>query len=334
MSSERPSFIIKEPELQILVNLFEEVEIRYPVTHLPLFDCRWGGKDYRIKSRFDRGSFTIADEDAYLEGPSYSDVIECLMSSGVLGFTNVEEFRKRLEAYRNHRKVFFALDTNMIYRRFVSNTGLIDPNECLIVSTVRDEVTSVHNFKYSQDWVQQMKRAAPFERGLLEELVNRRMKKSRKASRFANRELLALAGATNVDADERFTGEEGQGDRIIARTVSRFVRERGVQTVMLTADCSMVDICEAEGVEYFLFEMPKEVPPELGCNDSRLIRLVSDLASVLALVKLNSVILYGEFRAKRDKDDLKAVFLDRLLGDEFKVDLETCRRLLSLGMSR
>lgn len=329
-SASRPSFTVNEEEAQILVNLFlGDIELTYPVTRIPLFKCTSSNGKYRLSTLLTPESFK--DEDPYLEGPSYADILECMMSSGILGFANMDEFKAKLKAYRAHKNTLFALDTNMVYRRFVSNTGLLDPKECIIVSTVRDEITSVHNYKYSQEQIIQMKSAAPFERMLLDELVNRRMKKSRKAFRFANKELKALSAALSVEAAERFSGQEGEGDRIIARAVSKCARERNAQVVLLTADSSMTDICDAEGVEHFLFEMPKEVPHESLCTGPQLRRLIADLAGVLALVKMNSVIIYGEFRGKRDTDDLKALFLDVRAADVFKKDLEVCRELEGLG---
>jgi uncharacterized protein YdhG (YjbR/CyaY superfamily) len=331
-SASRPSFTLDEEEAQILINLFlGDFELTYPITRIPLFSCTPTGGKYTLSTAITPESFGIRDEDPYLEGPSYADVLECMMSSGILGFTNMEEFKEKLKAYRAYKNTLFALDTNIVYRRFVSNTGLLNPKECVIVSTVRDEITSVHNYKYTQEQIIQMKIAAPFERGLLDELANRRMKKSRKAYRFANKELKALAAAIPLEAAERFSGQEGEGDRIIARTVSKCARERNAQIVLLTADSSMTDICDAEGIEHFLFEMPKEVPRESLCTGPQLRRLVADLACVLALVKMNSIIIYGEFRGKRDAEDLKAVFLDGRAADGFKKDLEVCRELKGLG---
>ncbi|MCQ8892273.1 MAG: hypothetical protein NQU41_02710 [Candidatus Methanosuratincola sp.] len=331
-SASRPSLTLNEEEIQILVNLFAgDLDLAYPITHIPLFRCASFNGKYRLSTSLTPESFGIKDEDPYLEGPSYADILECMMSSGILGFANMEEFREKLKAYRAHKNTLFALDTNVIYRRFVSNIGLLDPKDCIIVSTVRDEITSVHNYKYTQEQVIQMKKAAPYDRWMLDELVNRRMKKSRKAYRFANKELKALAAAISVEASERFTGEEGEGDRIIARTVSKCARERNAQIVMLTADAAMTDICDAEGIDHFLFEMPKEIPRESSCTGSQLCRLIADLASVLALIKMNSAVIYGEFRGKRDTEQLKALFLDEKVADGFKKDLEACRELIGLG---
>ncbi|MEN3037172.1 MAG: hypothetical protein ABC588_07460, partial [Candidatus Methanosuratincola petrocarbonis] len=157
-AAERPSFIINEEEVQILVNLFvEKLELTYPITHIQLFTCAKDNMGYVLFTGLTPESFGIAEEDPYLEAPAYCDILECMMSSGILGFSNVEKFRSRLHAYRTYKNPLFALDTNMVYRRFVSNTGLLDPKECIIVSTVRDEITSVHNYKYTQEQVIQMK---------------------------------------------------------------------------------------------------------------------------------------------------------------------------------
>lgn len=331
--AERLAFTISEPELQILVNIFNgKLELTYPFTNLPLYSCMPDGGNYLLRTKFRKESFTSIEEDPILDGPSYFDILECLVSSGLLGFTNLDDFKKKLAGYSSCSRVLYVLDTNMLYRRFATNTRLVDPINYVIVSTVRDEITSMHNYRYSQEQINQMKHKAKFEIRLLDELTNRRVMKSRKAFRFANKELKALSSAKSVEAEGRFNGQAEEGDRIIAKTASRLSREENLPVVLLTADTTMVDICVAEGVDCFLFELPKEIPEEIRCSGSQLITFIADLAEILGVIKANSAILYGEFKGKRDTDDLKAIFLDRKTGERLRVDLEVCRKLVGLGL--
>jgi len=53
---------------------------------------------------------------------------------------------------------------------------------------------------------------------------------------------------------------------------------------------------------------------------------------VFGVVRLNSVVVFGEFKGKKGFDELKLRFLDESLYDEFSRHLRICRRLMRLGI--
>ena len=97
----------------------------------------------------------------------------------------------------------------------------------------------------------------------------------------------------------------------------------------------MVDLCKFEGVEYFLFELPHVVKADY-CTTTQFLELIFKLAVVFGLVKLNSVIIYGEFKGKSSNrpNELKLKFLDTKLYTDFQKDLNICKRLQKLGIEK
>jgi hypothetical protein len=64
--------------------------------------------------------------------------------------------------------------------------------------------------------------------------------------------------------------------------------------------------------------------------------LIFVLAVTFGFVKLNSVIVLGEFKGKTSNrpNELKLKFLDDKLYTNFKKDLKTCRRLVKLNITK
>ena len=101
--------------------------------------------------------------------------------------------------------------------------------------------------------------------------------------------------------------------------------------VLLTADRQMADICRAESLEHFHFSIPLAVKADY-CDCNSLINLIYNLACVFGVVRLNSIVVFGEFKGKKGFDELKLRFLDESLYDEFSRHLRICRRLMRLGI--
>ena len=100
---------------------------------------------------------------------------------------------------------------------------------------------------------------------------------------------------------------------------------------MLTADRQIVDLCEAEGIEYFHFSLPHAVEANF-CSSKSMLRLIYTLAMVFGVVRLNSVVIFGEFKGKKGIGELKLRFLDDELWRRFENHLRICRRLMGLGI--
>jgi len=62
--------------------------------------------------------------------------------------------------------------------------------------------------------------------------------------------------------------------------------------------------------------------------------LLFRLAGVFSFIKLNSVVLSGEFKGKAKPGELKALFLDEKVSVEFKREVKVCRWLMGVGIER
>ncbi len=331
--------VVSRDELQVLLNMEDEISIMYPFfKHFQLLTAKPEGEGYRLKVFAGKYDFDREVEklDHYArEMPGYPDFLECLLSSGIMEYKNEADFREKLKHYRNlTKRVYFCPDTNVIYHRFISNSSLFKQNEILLVDTVKEEIESALNFKYSPYQISELKNLVKYQEFLLDEWVNKRMKKSRKAAYIALREYREVRDmAVEIEGIEKSTSDSEQNDRIIIKSVSRFERERNALPVLLTADTSMVDICELEGVEYFLFECPHVINANC-CTAEQMLELVYCLAVVFGVIRLNSTVIFGEFKGKSRREELKLRFLDEKKAGKFERDLRICRRLMALGVEK
>ena len=324
--------VISTDELQILLNLVDEISVTYPLyRHFDVIKAEPEEGGYRLKIM--QGDVDFEEHKFHGELPSYSDFLQCLLAAGVIQYANREAFDERLKAYRTFTKpLFLSPDTNVLYHRFLTNSSsIVDLREVLLVDTVREEIEASLNFKYTPSQISEIKREARYQQFLLDELVNRRMKKSRLAciALAEYRELRRYA--VEIEGVERSTNDKEQNDLIIAKTLRRFEKERAALPVMLTADRQMADLCEAEGIEHFHFTLPHAVQADF-CSSRSMRRLIYNLAMVFGVVRLNSVVIFGEFKGKKGIEQLKLRFLDEELWKGFEKHLRICRRLMNLGI--
>ena len=324
--------VVSTEELQILLNLVDEISVMYPLyKHFDLIKAKPEEGGYRMKIK--QGEVDFEDQRFHEELPSYSDFLQCLLAAGVIHYENLKAFDERLKAYRTLSKpLFLSPDTNILYHRFLTNSN-IDPREVLLVNTVRDEIESSLNFKYSPAQINEIKRDARYQQFLLDELVNRRMKKSRLACMALTEYRELRRYAVEIEGLEQSTNDRELNDLIIVKTLRRFEKERAALPVMLTADRQMADLCEAEGIEHFLFNFPHAVDADF-CTARAMLRLIYSLAMAFGIIRLNSVVIFGEFKGKKGIGELKLRFLDEELWKEFERHLRICRRLMSLGVRR
>ncbi|RUM33147.1 MAG: hypothetical protein DSY33_05370 [Archaeoglobus sp.] len=330
--------VVSRDELQILLNMENEISIMYPFyKHFQLLTAKPEEDGYRLKvfvGEYDFDREVERFDHFALEMPGYADFLECLVA-GILKYKNEKDFIEKLKHYRSMTKrVYFCPDTNVIYHRFISNSSLFKQNEVLLVDTVKKEIEAALNYKYNPHQISELKNLVKYQKFLLDEWVNKRMKKSRKAAYIALREYRKVRDlAVEIESIEKSTRDSEYNDRIIIKSVRRFEKERNALPVLLTADVSMVDICELEGVEYFLFEYPHVISADY-CNAEQMLELVYCLAVVFGVIRLNSTVVFGEFRGKSRHEELKLRFLDENMVEEFERDLRTCRKLMALGIEK
>lgn len=128
--------------------------------------------------------------------------------------------------------------------------------------------------------------------------------------------------AIEIEGIEASTIDKEANDLIIVKTLRKFEKERAAMPVLLTADRQMTDLCEAEGVEYFNFRLPHAVTADF-CSPSSMLRLIYNLAMVFGVIRLNSVVIFGEFKGKSGIDELKLRFLDDELQQNFEKHYES-----------
>jgi len=340
--SDEAEIKINIEELQILLNLFgKEVRIKYPLYNFDFLLAKEHESGYRItitcnERDFDKELAHFGNQKKEL--PAYSDLRAGLLSAGVLKYENFDEFLEKLKSYRNLNKdIKFSLDTNMLYFRFTTNNKLIKPSEIVLVETVGDEIKAKLNYKYNPNKLAAIKKSAKVQKQLLDELWNRRMKRSRKAAYIALREYKMLLDGVADELEEvkQSSADSRDNDMIIVKTLTHLECAGHTFPILITADDSMADLCNAEGLEYFKFDLPHLIDADY-CTAKPLAGFIFNLAVVFGFIKINSVIIFGEFRGKSSNypDELKLEFLNENLQHDFERDLRICRRLMKLGIEK
>ena len=312
---------IEEKELQILLNRFDHVSVSYPIERgFELFSARAGKDGYRL-------SIMEPDLDSLDDGdlPSFNDVKECALASGIISYDNADEFYQRVKVARmSRKKVHFAPDTNVLYHRFMS-VALPD-DRIPLAPTVKAEVIDAMNKKHSSKEITTLLGKVNVDETIMRMLSNRRKLRSRKAAYLAMQEMKEIDFITVSPVDPR--GSIDNDHRII-NELKEFQHETGSNVVIVTADRSMVDMCDAENMDYVMLHYPSKIDAK-RCTARQLTRFLFNLAAVFGFIKVNSTILFGEFPGKNELDEVRVRLLNEQMIDGFKASLETCRQLMEL----
>lgn len=325
-------------ELPLLLNyLGSSLEVSYPLYEFDLFTARPDANGYTLESFGSREMFEdnlATYGNAAQEMPTFNDLLSCLMNSGILPYANRDIIQEKIRMFANLKKgVLYGLDTNVFYHGLPLNAG-IDPATFLLVETVKNEIESSLNYKYSPQQIADLKRSARFQKQLLDELVNARTKRARQAAHLALPPFRAIRDrATLVPAVGLSSADKEANDLIIVRSLKEFGKEKFSLPVMLTADRNLATLCDAEGVEHLLCEMPT-APEKTHCIPSAFTNLLGTLAGVFGFIQCNSAVMFGEYRGKGSRsDELKVQFLNEVLFESFRKDLTLCRKLQDLNIA-
>ncbi len=326
--------IIRKPELQILLNVLDYVEVSFPLYELPLLRARSGDTGYTVDALADHHDFSKAMhgmEHLNHELPTYSDFYETFMASGIILYDNVDEFKRSLELYDYLKKgIAFAPDTNVLYHRFISNFRPLDGYQIIIAEGVKKEVENAMNYKYRRNQLDEMKGVVrnPW---LLREFSNRRVKRSRKAAYIALKEFERLKD--RVIIAENVKEFAHNNDEIIVKSLKRYDEISPILVVFLTADVAATDVAEMEGLEYFLFRYPSARVGRHLVSAYQFRTLLFNLAAVFGVIDVNGILVFGEFGGKRELNELKLLFPSELREDVYKqfvLHLHLCRRLMGI----
>lgn len=333
---------IAPDELQVVLNQFEagRLEVSSPLHGIEVARLEARENGYRFHGIAGPEAFEDPDVMAWGaaidERPLYTDLLDTLLFAGIVRYANLDEFLDRRQMLKTFKRgVRFVPDTNLFYHGFPSWSGL-DGEEFLVPSLVKDEINSGLNRKYGQEELTILRRSTPKgNSSLLDEFVNQRTKRARRATHFAHTSLQGLTDKASIlRCEEPLTTDREENDDRIARAVRASQSERQRVPVLLTADQNMSTLCEAEGVESFQFMLPRDDLPK-SAGFPEIGRWLYALAAVWGVVKVNSVLLFSEWRGRTDQRyPVKARFLNASMANGCIRDLQLCRELRGLGIDR
>ena len=333
---------ITPDEIQVILNQFEgsRLDVSSPLHGIDVATLEARENGYRFRGIAGPEAFegpdVVAWGAAIDERPLYSDLLDTLLFAGIVRYENFDVFldrRRMLQTFK--RGVRFVPDTNLFYHGFPSWSGL-GGEELLVPSLVKDEITSGLNRKYGQEELAILRRSTPKgNSSLLDEFANQRTKRARRATHFARTSLQGIIDeAAILLCEEPLTTDREENDARIVRAVRTSQSERQRVPVLLTADQNMSTLCEAEGVESFLFMLPRDDLPKTA-GFLEIGRWLYALAAVWGVVKVNSVLLFSEWRGRTDQRyQVKVRFLNTSMANGCNRDLQLCRELRGLGIDR
>lgn len=326
--------MIQPEDIQILLNLLDgNINISYPLYKLDIIRTHVDKKGYTLKFPNKQELWDAFEDFGKLkkEVMNLNDLNSCLLSSGVISFKNLDDIKEEIKTYRNIKKsVKFSLDTNMLYFNFTLSHGLLDPSEIVLVKTVRDEIIKVMNKKYRHDEILELNKRGDFDGRTLNELKNKRKKKSRKAK-------IALKEFTHLRGNAKVIKENGSGspNKRIVDTLAEYEKDFNTTVVLLTADESITDLCEAEDVAYIKCDLPYKID-QARCSFETFNRLVLNMASMLGIIKVGPVLVYGEYKgySSNEADLLKVKDSYKKRNEQLKKELKICKELREIGIKK
>ncbi|KXB00417.1 hypothetical protein AKJ40_01330 [candidate division MSBL1 archaeon SCGC-AAA259M10] len=90
-----------------------------------------------------------------------------------------------------------------------------------------------------------------------------------------------------------------------------------------------------EGVDHLYLKYPVEYNLDT-CSHREFLKLIFDLSVTFGFIKLNCVLIFGEFGGKGpdESDQMKLKFLDETLYDKFRKHQEICKGLTELKIDK
>ena len=327
--------ILTKQELVILLNqLPNKINVDYPLSNDQIFSAEANGSYYDLETQLESDQ-TLSDSELWdAEKPTFSDYRQCFLASNLITYTNINEFIEDHRVYSNlKQKVVYAPDTNLFYYQFLS-TGILKPNEILQVETVQKEIMQILNKKFNSNQISELKKVVRYQKHLLDMFINGRRKKSRIVYNLALQEYQQYANQVYATVQTRdLVADQEENDKIFVEAVRQYRNSSSTYPVVLTCDRILTDLCNVLQVPVFFLDPPKEVNPEV-CTPEQLCHLLCNLAGVLGVVQVNNLLLFGEFRGKRNVNEYTVRFLRGETSVELERDLEICRELMKLKIER
>lgn len=355
--------VMSRRELQVLTNAIYRSDRRYIHVSYPFYEIELFTLDIEKPElthivrpdAFDWARSTKKPLDRSVsadELPSYTDLRNCMLSSGFLNYKNEAEITRKLLELREEaqdpnkrpRPVFVAVDTNILYDRFLSrhlplkddSTGrTVEASDFryVVSEIVQMEIDSRITHKYSRDEVQGLA-ATLAHPELLREFANASGRRERIAKLAFNEmnylmaELRALRlKGTPVKGKER-------NDIEIAQSYKHWARSGDYDVFLLTADEDMVNHARTSELMTMQLELPFAVPEHARIDPWKVSDLIYDLAVTLGVISLDKeeLLVFGEWAGKSSSDYAREHVKVRLAFDDtypqVAEQLDICRKIL------
>ncbi len=252
----------------------------------------------------------------------------------MIEYKNQHKFNQlfgQIQHWPETKEACFCPDTNIFYHRFFSNFQKIKTNDVVLIKTIEEEIKAALSHRYQNHYTTDIFRNIPLpQKKFCAELINRRTKKARRAAYLAYRELRKIRyGALDViPGVEASKPDNTYNDTIIVKTACKAQKNRFEYLYLLTADAGVAHQCKESSLSHFLFDVPVD-SFSVRCSSHEFCELMFDLARVFGFVKVNSVVLYGEFQDKHlaKLDQIMVEIPSENLFTEVEKHLKICREL-------
>ena len=324
--------VMSRAELQVLTNSIYRSDTRYVHVEYPLYELELFTLDIAKPEltkivrpdRLDWARSTRKPLDRSVsadELPTFNDLKNCLLSSGFLVYKNEQDITRELADLKDEvrdpnkrpRPVFVAVDTNVLYERFLSRHMPLKDAETsrtvaatdfryVLSEIVQIEIDSRITHKYSRDEIQGLV-VALGHADLLREFSNGSGRKERLAKLAFNEVNYVLTELRAL----RIRGTPAKGreenDIEIAQSYKNWARSGQYDVFLLTADEDMVNHARASELMTLQLEFPYDVPEHDRIDPWRMSDLIYDLAVVFGVIALNdSTLIFGEWAGKGSSD--------------------------------
>jgi hypothetical protein len=355
------NLVLKREELMILLNhLYKRQEkaiISCPLLKADLF--KLDPMRNELSRLTDNHQYYRKLQNYVLEDgqhPHYGELKQCLSSSGVLPYKNIDDFKKFLahsqpsydSVIGRHRRIL-ALDTNMFYRGFptllknLENEMGLNPSTCYCITPypVLREIEKRIADKYDNDAIRQAKSAyEPEVADLLNEFRHQQTFRTR-FSKMANASLNKYEERPTHERTAKVSipNDSEQVDQIIVDQLQHFAQDKKATVVFVTSDRDMYDRCRNKtDVECIVLDLPKDIPKKLPASPQRIVDMLLDLALLYGVIKIGKIgYLFGEYRgksARRYTDKAKLQMTNVHRGDILKQRIQCCRKLSDLDIPK
>lgn len=354
--------VMSRQELQILTNAIYRGETRYVHVFYPFYDLelftldigkpeltkivRPGDFDWARTSRKPLDRAVNADEL-----PSFNDLRNCLLSSGFLNYKNEGEIVDRLLTLREEardpnkrpRPVFMAVDTNILYERFLSRhlpltdatgrTLQAEDFRYVVSELVLLEIDSKITHKYSREELRALGQTFAHPE-LLPEFSNGSGRRTRLAKLAINEIGYLLTQLRALRIKGTAAKDKEKNDIEIAQSYKNWARSNDYDVAIITADEDMVSHARTSELMPLQLEMPFEVPQHARIDPWKMSDLIYDLAITFGVIALENegIRVFGEWAGKSSSDylheNMKVVFPENGKQDEVSKQLDVCRRVL------